>query len=191
MPADDEPLLELPDRSTWEAWLREHHASTPAVWLKLAKKGAPRTTVTQPEAIEVALCWGWIDGQLGRLDEFFYRQRFTRRRPRSNWSQVNRRKALELIERGLMQPPGLAAVEAAQADGRWDAAYPSQAAATVPEDFAAALAERPRAEAFFATLRGVSRYAFLYRIAEAKRPETRARRIARFVELLDEGRTLH
>ena len=187
----DLPLIELPDRQAWEAWLDQNHLSSPGVWLKLAKKGAPRATVTQAEAIEAALCFGWIDGQIGRLDESFYRQRFTARRPRSKWSQLNCRKALDLIDRGLMRPAGLEQVRRAQEDGRWDAAYEPQSTAAIPPDFAAALAASPDAEAFFATLTGVRRYAFLYRIQDAKRPETRARRIARFVELLAEGRTLN
>ena len=187
----DLPLIEFRDRQAWEVWLESNHLSSPGLWLKLAKKGALRATVTQAEAIEAALCFGWIDGQVGRVDESFYRQRFTARKPRSKWSQINRRKAIELIERGLMRPAGLDQVRSAQADGRWDAAYESQAAATVPPDFAAALAANPSAEAFFATLTGARRYAFLYRIADAKRPETRARRIATFVAVLAEGRTLN
>jgi uncharacterized protein YdeI (YjbR/CyaY-like superfamily) len=187
----DLPLIELPDRRAWELWLEENHLSSSGVWLKLSKKGASRETVKQAEAIEVALCFGWIDGQVGRVDESFYRQRFTARRPRSKWSQLNCRKALDLIDRGLMRPAGLDQVRRAQQDGRWDAAYEPQSTATVPPDFAAALAARPEAEAFFATLSGVRRYAFLYRIQDAKRPATRAARIARFVELLAEGRTLN
>ncbi|MGH8327918.1 MAG: YdeI/OmpD-associated family protein, partial [Steroidobacteraceae bacterium] len=149
------PLIEFAARPAWEAWLCEHHDDATGVWLLLAKKGAPRATVTQAEALEVALCFGWIDGQVGRHDEHFYKQRFTHRRPKSKWSQINREKVTRLIERGLMQPPGLEEIEQAKADGRWDAAYQSQAAATVPPDFAAALVARPEAEAFFATLTGV------------------------------------
>jgi uncharacterized protein YdeI (YjbR/CyaY-like superfamily) len=184
-------LIEFTDRTEWEAWLREHHDDASGVWLLLAKKGAPRPTLTQAEALEVALCFGWIDGQVGRHDEHFYKQRFTHRRPRSKWSQINREKVTRLIELGQMQPPGLEEIEKAKADGRWDAAYESQAAATLPPDFAAALAKNPDAEAFFATLTGVKRYSFLYRIQDAKRPETRARRIEKFVALLAEGRTLN
>ena len=189
-PSADLALIELPDRRAWELWLEENHRSAPGVWLKLAKKGAPRATVTQAEALELALCFGWIDGQVGRVDESFYRQRFTGRRPRSKWSQINCAKALDLIQRGLMRPAGLDQVRRAQADGRWDAAYEPQSTASVPADFAAALAASPYAEAFFLTLTGARRYAFLYRIQDAKRPETRARRIAAFVALLAEGRTL-
>jgi uncharacterized protein YdeI (YjbR/CyaY-like superfamily) len=190
-PATDLPLVEFADRAAWESWLKDNHNDSPGLWLKLAKKGAPRETVSQAEAIEAALCFGWIDGQVGTVDAHFYRQRFTHRRTRSKWSQINRERATTLIERGLMQPPGLEEVERARSDGRWDAAYEPQSTATVPDDFAAALAARPESEAFFATLTGVRRYAFLYRIQDAKRPETRARRIATFVALLAERKTLN
>ena len=189
--ATQPPLIEFAERSEWDAWLREHHDDSNGVWLLLAKKGAPRATVTQPEAVEVALCFGWIDGQVGRHDEHFYKQRFTQRRARSKWSQLNCQRASELIANGLMQPPGLEQVELAKADGRWDAAYEPQSSATVPPDFAQALAANPPAEEFFATLTGVRRYSFLYRIQDAKRPETRARRIEKFVALLAERKTLN
>jgi uncharacterized protein YdeI (YjbR/CyaY-like superfamily) len=185
------PLMEFADRTEWQEWLRDNHDDAPGVWLKLAKKNAPRATVTQPEALEVALCFGWIDGQVGALDEHFYKQRFTHRRRRSKWSQLNCEKVTRLIELGLMQPPGLEEIEKAKADGRWEAAYEPQSTASVPPDFAEALAANPEAEAFFATLKGVRRYAFLYRISDAKRPETRARRIDKFVALLAEGKTLN
>jgi uncharacterized protein YdeI (YjbR/CyaY-like superfamily) len=191
-PDPDEPsLLELPGRSAWERWLEQNHESDEGVWLKLAKKGAPRETVTQPEAIEVALCFGWIDGQVGAVDEHFYRQRFTHRRARSRWSRINRDRATELIAAGLMRPPGLEEVHRAQADGRWQAAYEPQSGITVPPDFQAALDAHPAAAEFFATLSGANRYAFLYRIADAKRAETRARRIAQYVEMLAQRRTFH
>jgi len=190
-PHVDLPLLEVPDRRAWEAWLAEHHADSSGVWLTIAKQGATRSTPSKAEALEVAICFGWIDGQVGAIDAHFWRQRFTPRRPRSKWSQINRQKATELIEGGAMRPAGLAEVQRAKADGRWDAAYEPQSRATVPDDFRAALAATPAAEAFFATLTGVNRYAFLYRIHDAKRPETRAKRIAHFVEMLAERRTLH
>jgi uncharacterized protein YdeI (YjbR/CyaY-like superfamily) len=183
-------LVELSGQAAWEAWLEQNHATSPGVWLKLAKKGAPRQTVSAREAIQSALCFGWIDGQAGPIDEHFYRQRFTRRRPRSKWSQINRKAAVELVEAGTMRPAGLEEVRRAQADGRWDAAYEPQSTATVPPDFAAALGLDQAAGEFFATLTGSRRYAFLYRIADAKRPETRERRIRRYVELLAERRTL-
>jgi len=188
---DELPLVEFADRDAWASWLLENHDSSSGLWLKFAKKGAPRATVTQGEAIEAALCFGWIDGQVGKVDEHFYRQRFTHRRPRGNWSQINRDRATELIEQGLMHAGGLEEVQRAKADGRWDAAYEPQSTASVPDDFARALAANPTAQEFFATLTGVRRYAFLYRIADAKRPETRARRIERFVELLGRRETLN
>jgi uncharacterized protein YdeI (YjbR/CyaY-like superfamily) len=184
-------LLELADRSAWEAWLEQNHESGEGVWLKFAKKGAPRATVTPAEAIEIALCFGWIDGQLGAVDEHFYRQRFTHRRPRSRWSRINRDRATELIAAGLMRPAGLEEVNRAHADGRWQAAYEPQSTITAPPDFQAALdANQPAAE-FFATLTGSDRYAFLYRIGDVSRPQTRARRIAQYVDLLARRRTLH
>ena len=184
-------LIAFADRSEWFHWLRRHHDESSGVWLLLAKKGAPRATVTQAEALEAALCFGWIDGQVGRHDEHFYKQRFTHRRPRSKWSQINCAKVTQLIERGLMRPPGLEEIERAKADGRWEAAYEPQSAASVPPDFAAALRANVQAEAFFATLTGVRRYSFLYRIQDAKRPETRAARIEKFVALLAEHKTLN
>ena len=188
--ASELPLLEFANRADWEGWLVANHDDSPGVWLKLAKRAAPRQTVSQAEALEVALCFGWIDGQVGALDEHFYRQRFTHRRPRSRWSQINREKVTRLIDLGLMRPPGLEEIERAKADGRWEAAYEPQSTASVPPDFAEALAANPDAETFFATLTGARRYAFLYRIADAKRPETRARRIEHFVALLAARRTL-
>jgi uncharacterized protein YdeI (YjbR/CyaY-like superfamily) len=185
------PLIEFADQQAWEVWLAQNHDDSPGVWLLVAKKGAPRATVTQAQAIEGALCFGWIDGQIGRHDEHFYKQRFTHRRPRSKWSQLNCRRATELIDSGQMQPPGLEEVQRAKADGRWDAAYEPQSAATVPRDFAQALAADPAAEQFFATLTGARRFSFLYRIQDAKRPETRARRIEQFVALLAQGKTLN
>lgn len=187
----EDPLIEFGDRSQWESWLREHHGDAGGIWLLLAKKGAPRQTVTQAQALDAALCFGWIDGQLGRHDEHFYRQRFTRRRPHSKWSQRNRERVVELIASGMMQPPGLEQVELAKADGRWEAAYEPQSTAVVPPDFERALEANPEARRFFETLTGARRYAFLYRIQDAKRPETRARRIETFVVLLSEGRTLN
>ena len=189
--ADPLPLLSFPDARAWDAWLAEHHAGAPGAWLMIAKKGAPEPTVSYAEALTVALCHGWIDGQKGRLDEDYWRQRFTPRKPGSKWSKINADKAAALIEDGLMKPAGLREVEAARADGRWGNAYASQSAATVPEDLALALAADERASAFFATLDSANRYAILYRVADAKRPETRARRIATFVAMLSEHRKIH
>ena len=189
--ADLLPLLSFPDAPAWDAWLSEHHAGAPGAWLKIARKGALEPTVSYADALTVALCHGWIDGQKGRLDEDYWRQRFTPRRPGSKWSKINADKATALIEAGLMRPAGLREVEAARADGRWDSAYASQSTAAVPDDLAQALAADERAGAFFATLDRANRYAILYRIADAKRPETRARRIATFVAMLSEHRKIH
>jgi uncharacterized protein YdeI (YjbR/CyaY-like superfamily) len=161
------------------------------VWLMFAKKNSGVTTVTYAEAVEEALCYGWIDGQAAGHDETFYLQRFTPRRRRSKWSQINRNKAERLIAQGRMQPAGLEQIEAAKADGRWDAAYPSPTAATIPDDLQAALDANPKANAFFDTLSSQNRYAILYRVRDAKRPDTRAKRIAEYVAMLAEGRTLH
>jgi uncharacterized protein YdeI (YjbR/CyaY-like superfamily) len=191
MARDDLPILEFPDQAAWERWLAAEHERSRGVWLKMAKKASGIVTVTHPEALEEALCYGWIDGQRNPHDEVFFLQRFTPRRPRSKWSQINRDKALELIEQGRMKPAGLAQIEAAKQDGRWEAAYAPQSRLEIPEDFQRALDENPAAKEFFATLRGVRRYSFIYRIADAKRPETRARRIREFVAMLAEGRTHH
>lgn len=185
------PTLSFADRAEWTAWLEDHHGEPDGVWMKIAKKGTGVETVTHPEALEVAIAFGWIDGQRKALDETLFLQRFTPRRARSKWSKINRDKALALIEGGEMRPSGLAEVERAQADGRWDAAYDSHRTATVPADLQEALDANPRAKEFFATLNSQNRYAILYRVGDAKRPETRARRIAQFVEMLAKGETLH
>ena len=188
---DKRPILEFEDREAWRRWLEAYDESVDGVWLRFAKKRSGRTTVTYVEAVEEALCYGWIDGQVAPHDELCYLQRFTPRRPRSRWSQINRQRATDLIESGRMMPAGLAAIDAAKRDGRWDDAYASPRTATVPEDFQQALDENPAAKEFFATLGSAQRYSFLYRIADAKRPETRARRIRDYVAMLAEGRTLH
>jgi uncharacterized protein YdeI (YjbR/CyaY-like superfamily) len=184
------PIVEAADQDSWEQWLERNHERTDGVWLKFAKKAAPVSTVSYGEAIESALCFGWIDGQVARHDESYYLQRFTPRRPRSKWSQINREKATQLIAKGRMRPAGMQAIEAAKADGRWDAAYPAQSAAKVPPDLAEALERSPAAKAFFETLTGSRRYAFLYRLHNVQRADLRARRIASYVELLSAGRTL-
>ncbi len=191
MPGDDLPILQFVDQPAWERWLDGEHATSRGVWLKIAKKASGVPSVTHAEALEDALCYGWIDGQRAPHDQTYFLQRFTPRRPRSKWSQINRDKATKLIEEGRMKPAGLAEVEAAKQDGRWEAAYQPQSSLTVPEDFQRALDESPAAREFFATLRGVRRYSFIYRITDAKRPETRARRIREFVAMLAEGRTHH
>ena len=187
----DLPVQSFPSAEVWEEWLEEHHASASGIWLKMAKKQSGIASVSQPEAVEVALCYGWIDGQRDRFDEQWFLQRFTPRRPRSKWSKINREKALALIEHGRMRPAGLREVERAKADGRWEAAYDPPSRLTVPADLEVALAENEGARTFFETLDRTNRYAILYRIHDAKRPETRARRIEEFVTMLAEGRKLY
>ncbi|OAH12663.1 YdeI/OmpD-associated family protein [Streptomyces jeddahensis] len=186
-----EPTHRFADQGAWTAWLEEHHDRSTGVWLRIAKKGTGETTVTAPQALDVALCFGWIDGQRKREDDTYFLQRYCPRRPRSAWSQINREKVRVLTERGLMRPAGLREVERAKADGRWDAAYAGQAAATVPEDLQAALDADPVAAAFYAGLDSRNRYALYHRLQTAKRPETRARRLAQFVEMLREGRKFY
>jgi uncharacterized protein YdeI (YjbR/CyaY-like superfamily) len=184
------PIVQVSDQSAWRDWLQANHGSQDGAWLKLAKKGSPTATVSYAEALEEALCFGWIDGQVRRHDEHFYLQRFTPRRSRSKWSQNNFEKAERLIADGRMQPAGLAQIDAAKADGRWEAAYPAQSQAPVPEDFQAALDGAPAAREFFITLTGSTRYAFLYRLHNVADPAARAKRIAMYVELLSQRRTL-
>lgn len=187
----DLPVIAFASRPEWDAWLGGQPEDSSGLWLKIAKKGSAIATVTYAEALDVALCHGWIDSQKAGFDDKYFLQRFTPRKPRSKWSKVNCAKALELIERGEMKPAGLREVERAKADGRWDAAYDSQGNATVPDDLQAALDADGRAREMFAGLDSVNRYAILYRIQDAKRPETRARRIAKYVAMLGEGKTLH
>lgn len=184
------PIVELSDHAAWERWLDEHHDSAAGVWLKLAKKGAPTTTVTQSQALEEAICFGWIDGQVGRHDQYFYLQRFTPRRPQSKWSAVNRERTERLIAEGRMKPAGLREYQAADADGRLADAYEPQSRATVPPDFQAALDSNAAAAEFFRTLTGSDRYAFLYRLHHVKDPGRRAKRIADYIERLSHQRTL-
>lgn len=188
--AHELPIVELASQEAWERWL-EAHPDADGAWLKIAKKDAGVTTVTYEEAVESALSFGWIDGQMRRFDERFYVQRFTPRRRASRWSKVNREKAEALIVAGRMRPAGLAQVEAAKADGRWEGAYDGARAIAVPGDLQRALDANPQAKAFFETLSGANRYAILYRIQDAKRPETRAKRIAQYVDMCARGETLH
>jgi uncharacterized protein YdeI (YjbR/CyaY-like superfamily) len=191
MPDSDLPIVGFGDPGAWESWLAEQHALSPGVWLKIAKKGSGAPGVSYPEALEVALCYGWIDGQKGTLDDEYWLQRFTRRRPGGRWSKINTDKAAELIEAGRMQPAGMREVERAREDGRWDAAYAGQRTAGVPEDLERELAGNDAARAFFATLSSVNRYAILHRIGDAKRPETRAKRIAKYVAMLADHETIY
>jgi uncharacterized protein YdeI (YjbR/CyaY-like superfamily) len=175
----------------WQAWLAERHTTSPGVWIQFAKKGSGIASVTYPEALDLALRHGWIDAQKDSLDGDYWLQRFVPRGPRSKWSRINTERAAELIDQGLMTAAGLAAVQSAKADGRWAAAYEPPSTMQVPDDLQAALDAEPAARAFFATLSSQNRYALLYRIQDAKRPQTRARRIATFVQMLTEGKTLH
>ncbi|MED5618372.1 YdeI/OmpD-associated family protein [Ideonella sp. BN130291] len=189
-PAPTEEPLRLHDTLAWERWLKRHHAGSDGVWLEIAKKGAPEPTLSYAEALEVALCYGWIDGQK-KGGEPYWLQRFTPRRARSIWSKVNRAKAEALIEQGRMQPAGLKEVERAKADGRWADAYDSPSQASVSPELQAAFDANPKAAAFFATLDSTNRYAVLWRVQTAKRPETRAKRIAQLVEMLARHEKLH
>jgi uncharacterized protein YdeI (YjbR/CyaY-like superfamily) len=191
LPAAQAPTMAFATLKAWDTWLAKHHASSRGVWLQLAKKGSGATSVTYPEALTVALTWGWIDGHKRGLDATHWLQKFTPRAPKSLWSKINRDKALALIASGAMQPAGLAEVERAQADGRWAAAYAGAKTITVPDELAAALAANPRAAAGFATLDARNRFAVLFRVRTAKRAETRARRIALLVEMLARGDTLY
>jgi uncharacterized protein YdeI (YjbR/CyaY-like superfamily) len=174
----------------WEGWLEIHHAQAPGVWLKLGKKGCPVPSINHSTALATALCFGWIDGQARGLDEHFTLRRFTPRRARSKWSQVNCANAERLIAEQRMRPAGLAQVRAAQADGRWDAAYAPPSTIEVPDDLRAALVAHPQADAFFATLKGGDRYAFLYRLHHVTDPARRAARIEDYLQRLGRGETL-
>ncbi len=190
-PASDLPMMLFDSPQKWEDWLKEHHAASPGVRLQIAKKGSGKHSVSYAEALDIALCYGWIDGQKQALDDTFWLQRFTPRRPKSGWSKVNTEKALALIVQGRMQPAGLKEIEAAKQDGRWVAAYDSQGRAVLPEDFQAELDKNPKAKAFFATLNRVNRYAICYRIQTAQKPETRRARIAKFVAMLNENQKIY
>jgi uncharacterized protein YdeI (YjbR/CyaY-like superfamily) len=185
------PIRAFRTRVAWEKWLAVHHGDEQGIWMKFAKKGTGVTTVSYAEALEVALCYGWIDSQTKGLDETYYLQRFTPRRKRSRWSIINRDAATRLIDAGSMKEPGLHEVERAMADGRWDAAYPGAQTAEVPDDLARALRANKAARDFFATLSGHNRYAILHRIHDAKRPETRTRRIEKFVAMLARGEKIY
>ena len=187
----DLPISEFASKQAWRDWLERSHATSAGIWLKIAKKDGGGSTVSYAEALEAALCFGWIDGRKNALDDVHWLQRFTPRSPRSRWSRINRDKAEALIAAGLMRPAGLHEVERARADGRWEAAYPGQRTSAVPDDLAEALAADEEAQAFFTTLSSANRYAILYRVADAKRPQTRARRIATYVAMLAEHKTIH
>ncbi len=187
----DLPIIGFASQQDFERWLETEHDSSPGIWLKIAKKNTGIPTVNYDQALDAALCFGWIDGQKGAFDDQYWLQRFTPRKARSKWSQVNCKRVGELTELGLMRPSGLAEVTRAKSDGRWDAAYESQKTAVVPPDLAAALAADPAAEKFFATLDSRNRYAILYRVSDAKKPETRAARIEKFVTMMRENKLIY
>ncbi|CAM5635991.1 YdeI/OmpD-associated family protein [Streptomyces viridochromogenes] len=187
----DLEIVAFESAEAFQAWLGENHAVSPGIWLKLRKKSPGVVALDYAQALDVALCYGWIDGQKAGLDDQWWLQRFTPRTARSKWSKVNRDKVAALIEQGRMQPAGQAEIDRAKADGRWDAAYDSSRTATVPDDLAAALAAEPAAAEFFEALDRQNRYAILYRVQDAKKPETRARRIEKFVAMLAKGEKLH
>ncbi len=189
--ADELPIVLFAFPAELEAWLEREHASSHGIWLKIAKKDSGVASVSYVEALEVALCFGWIDSQKRGFDQKHFLQRFTPRRPRGRWSRINREKAEGLIAAGTMRPAGLAQVEAAKADGRWDAAYEGQRTAEVPADLQRELDRNAPAREFFSQLDSANRYAIVYRLAEAKRPETRERRLSKFVEMLERGEKIH
>lgn len=185
------PIIPFESEAAWEQWLEDNHATSPGLWLKIAKKESGHASVYYPEALSVALCFGWIDGQKDKFDEAYWLQKFTPRRAKSAWSRVNRDKVTALIAEGKMRAPGMREIERAQADGRWDAAYESQSRITIPDDFQALLDDNPDAKAFFETLNSANRYAILYRITTAKKAETRQKRIETILAMLKAGETFH
>ena len=189
--ARDDPVLRFTTAAAFEAWLDDRHDKAEGVWIEIAKRGASEPTLTYAEAVDAALCFGWIDGRKDRVDEHYWLQRFTPRTRRSRWSKINRDKAERLIREGRMRAAGLAAVEQARADGRWDAAYAGSSTATVPDDLQREVDQDPQLAAAFARLDARDRYSVIWRINDAKRPETRARRIGRYLEMLRAGGRIH
>ncbi len=185
------PLLLFASQHEWEEWLAVHHVEPKGVWLKIAKKGSERPSVSYAEALDGALCYGWIDGQKKAYDDAFWLQKFTPRRPKSLWSRINTEKAMQLVASGRMMPAGLREIDTAKKDGRWDVAYGSQRTLTIPDDFQAELDRHPQAKAFFDTLNKVNRYAICFRIETAKKPQTRQARIETFLAMLVRNEKLH
>jgi len=184
------PIKPFASKTKWADWLAKQHDKSAGVWLKLAKKDSGLASITYEEALDVALCYGWIDGQKKGFDDKYWLQKFTPRGPKSIWSKINTEKAERLIASGEMKSAGLKAIDAARQDGRWDAAYASQKNMIVPEDFQAALDKNKKAKASFATLKSAERYSFLFRIHHAKKPETRGKHIQKFIEMLEKGEKL-
>jgi uncharacterized protein YdeI (YjbR/CyaY-like superfamily) len=190
-PTTELPLLPFANKEKWADWLAKHHDKSAGVWLKLAKKDSGIPSITYEDALDIALCYGWIDGQKKGFDDQYWLQKFTPRGAKSIWSKINTEKAERLIASGDMRPAGLKAIERAKQDGRWEAAYASQKNVSVPEDFQAALDRNKKAKAFFTTLNSANRYAILFRIYNAKKPGTRARKIQEFIEMLEREEKLH
>src|SRR5712691_5696883 len=184
-------IMSFETQQDWESWLTEHRTDTVGIWLKIAKKETGKPSVNYSEALDSALCYGWIDGQKASFDDQYWLQKFTPRRPKSIWSKVNCDKATALIAEGRMQPEGIRQVELAKADGRWESAYESQSKITIPADFQSELDKNQKARDFFSTLDSANRYAFLFRIHAAKKPETRSAKIQKFVEMLNQQQKLH
>lgn len=185
------PVMLFVDQGSWEEWLEQHHDDSPGVRLQIAKKQSGLDSITYDEALEVALCYGWVDSQKEAWDERLWIQRFTKRGKRSIWSKVNKDKAERLIAEGRMKPPGFAAIEAAKVNGEWDKAYESQSNASLPEDFAQLLDRHPQAKAFYETLNKANQYAITFRIHSAKKPETRTKRMTQFIEMLEKGEKIY
>jgi len=185
------PILHFESKKKWEDWLSRYHDRAAGMWMKIPKKGSGIRSITYPEAVEVALSYGWIDGQKGALDEHYWLQKFTPRAPNSIWSKTNQKKAEKLIDAGEMKPAGLKAIEQAKKNGSWDAAYEGQQTMPVPDDFQTELDKNPRAKAFFSGLNSTNRYAILFRIHNAKKTDTRLRRIRQFVEMLERNEKLY
>ena len=188
---DDLEILAFPNSSAFRKWLTANHRKSPGIWLQIFKKGSETPSLTYAEALDEALCFGWIDGQKQKHDDFAWRQKFTPRRARGGWSKINTRHADRLIAAGRMKPAGQAEIDAAKADGRWQAAYDSPSNATFPEDFLAALAKDKKAHAFFESLNKANRYAIAYRLQTAKKPETRQRRMDQILAMLSRGESFH
>ncbi len=189
--SSDLPVLAFASQSKWADWLAKNHDTSDGLWMKVAKKDSGIPSVTIVEALDMALCYGWIDGQRGSFDDKYYLQKYTPRRPKSTWSKINVEKVKRLIASGQMQPAGLKAIEVAKADGRWEKAYDGQRTMTVPKDFQAALNKNKKAKAFFETLNSVNRYAILFRIHNVKKEETRTRKIKQFIEMLEKNEKIY
>jgi uncharacterized protein YdeI (YjbR/CyaY-like superfamily) len=189
--ADDLPTLSFASPEEFEGWLEENHDDSDGIWLKIAKKGSGIPSASYAEALELCLCFGWIDSQKRGFDECYFLQRFTPRRPRGKWSRINREAAQALIDAGKVRPAGLAEIEAAKADGRWEAAYEGQRTAEVPADLRRELKANRTAREFFAALDSANRYAIVYRLNDAKKPETRERRLRKFVAMLERNEKIH